>query len=729
MKKFCVILFTVLLGIGVFLGDVSSVSAQEVVKQEFVLDEIVVTAERREQSLQDVPVSATVFTSENMEDKGINNVIDLQQFSPSVAINTYNRSTYVNIRGVGIAQSAPTSNPGVAYYIDGVYIPHEQWISHSFYDIAAIEVLRGPQGTLTGQNSTGGAIYARTPAPDFTGLSGYIDQTIADSERYRTIAAVNVPMGKKFAIRIAGTYNTQGSFTENIGPSESEPGSGDLISGRFGLRFKPTDGLTFDLRYEQFDYDTDYNAIKNRNDAVTSDPFKIEEDAISFLKQKGYRASAEGRINITEGMQLRVLASKFDVDNQDQADGDRTATDDPIPEGLPANSANRALYPGRVSLTTQELETWVGEVNLLSSGEGSLQWVVGAFYMDENTPTSVYRDHYHTTDFVSPSGPGISIETEADNTSWSGFGQVDYRLSEAFEVGVGLRYSEDKQDYTRYAVPGPPPAPGVLPYTSSIESDETTGRLGVKYFMNPETMFYATASKGYKAGGVNLGVDSGVFEPETNKVYETGVKTTLADGRLRINGDVFYSDYEGIQLSALVAGAPNTQNAASGEIYGLELETLGQFDALGFNLGLSLINGEFAEDTTITNGNALPRAVDQLVPAGTDLPFCPDVTITAGIQYDFWINKMLLAPRLQVSYMSEQQATAFPGPKSTVPEHTVVDLRVMMNPTDNIRLEAFVTNLLDEEYIAVQLQDASSATGGYIYGAPRQYGIRAKYIF
>ena len=142
------------------------------------LEEVVVTAERREMNLQDVPISATVLTAEMLAVKGVDNVIEIQTVAPSLAINTYNRSTFINIRGVGIAQSAPTSNPGVAYYVDGMFIPHEQFIAQIFYDIESIEVLRGPQGTLTGQNSTGGAIYVRTPAPNVDGISGYIDQTV-----------------------------------------------------------------------------------------------------------------------------------------------------------------------------------------------------------------------------------------------------------------------------------------------------------------------------------------------------------------------------------------------------------------------------------------------------------------------------------------------------------------------------------------------------------------------
>ncbi len=127
-----------------------------------------------------MPISATVFSREDLLQRGVKSLANIQAVAPSIVINTVNRSTFINIRGVGIAQSAPTSSPGVAYYIDGQLIPHEQHISQSFYDIASIEVLRGPQGTLTGQNSTGGAIYVRTPEPVFDDYDFKVDQTIGN---------------------------------------------------------------------------------------------------------------------------------------------------------------------------------------------------------------------------------------------------------------------------------------------------------------------------------------------------------------------------------------------------------------------------------------------------------------------------------------------------------------------------------------------------------------------
>lgn len=692
------------------------------------LQEVVVTAERREVSLQEMPASATVLNADALAAQGVDNVLDLQNVAPSVSINTYNRSTFINIRGVGIGQSAPTSNPGVAYYIDGMFIPHEQFIAQSFFDIDSIEVLRGPQGTLTGQNSTGGAIYVRTPSPTFDAVSGYLDQTIASDHWYRTVGAVNVPMGEKFAMRLSGVLDGRGSFTKNIGPSPSEPGSGRDLSGRVAFRYKPNDSMYFDLRYEHFDRDTDYNAIKNRNDLVTSDPFTIEEDAISFLDQKGDRVSLEGNFDLSPGLGLRVQSSYLDAITTDQADGDRTATAQAVPEPLPTNGANTALYPGRVSYTSQELKTWVSEVNLLSRGDGPLQWVLGAFYMTEESPVSVLRDNRNTVDFVQSNS---SIITELENTSKSLFVQLDYRLAPAWALDVGLRYSEDEQEYTRIVTPGAPP-PGCFPCTTKLKSDEMTGRAGVKFFASDDVMVYATASKGYKAGGINLDPRLPDYKPETNMMGELGIKSTIAQGRLRVNGSLFYSDYDGIQLSSLTpvgtppALLPNTLNAAPAEIYGAELEMMGQFGAFGFNLGVSALESEFRKDAMLTDSQT---NTNRLVPAGSEVPFAPDYTANAGVQYDLRAGNWRLTPRLQVSYVGTQLSTPFHYTATRVPSRTLTDLRLMMEPNDRLRLEAFVNNLFDKTYIAAQVQDASSASGGIIYGAPRQIGVRAKLDF
>jgi iron complex outermembrane receptor protein len=679
-----------------------------------VLEEVIVTAERRAQNLQDVPISATVFSGEELEARGVTDLNDIQAVAPSVAINVVNRSTFVNIRGVGIAQSAPTSNPGVAFYIDGQLIPHEQFIGQAFYDIASIEVLRGPQGTLTGQNSTGGAVYVRTPEPEYGRYSASLEQTLGNYSWVRSIGAANLGFSDNFALRVAAVYDDRDSFTDNIGPSASEPGDVGLAAGRANLAFRFADGrVSGNFRLEYFDWQTDNNAVKNRNDLVTSDPFVIEEDARSYMDQKGHRKSLELRFGLTDAIDLRLLSSRQRGKTEDQTDGDRTATAPP----QPPNS-----NVGRVAYARTGFKTWLHEANLLSTGEGPLQWVLGAFYMHEGIPVYLLRDNRNTTDFVQSNS---TIITHAENETKSAFGQVNAFVTERIELVGGARYSKDTQVYNRIALPGPPLPPDTDRIGPPASSSEWTGKLGANLHASDDAMYYATISRGYKAGGVNLTLNTPNFQPEKNLVYELGSKLTLLDRRLRLNASAFYSDYEDIQLSSLFNALPLTQNAASGRALGGELELTGRFGAWGFNAGLGLLDAEFAADAEIVNTvtNTL-----QTVPKGADLPFSPELTLNAGVQYTLGFGDSTLTPRLQWSHTASQLATPFPSAASIVPSRDIVDARVTLD-NGAWQLEAFATNLLDKTYIASQLQNTTSATGGIIYGAPRQFGLRASVQF
>ena len=691
------------------------------------LTDIVVTAERREQSLQNVSISATVLTGEDLQKRGVANLSDIQQVAPSIAINTFNRSTYINIRGVGIAQSAPTSNPGVAYYIDGVLIPHEQFIGHSFYDIGSIEVLRGPQGTLTGQNSTGGAVYVRTPEPEFNRFGASGDITFGDYSRFRAEVAANAG-GENVAVRVAYLHDQRDSFTTNIAANaQSQPGNMKMDAVRGNLKLKGLDDkLTVNLRGEYFNVRTDNNAVKNRNDLVSSNPFEIEEDARSYQNQVGYRLSGEARFDLTDAVQMRGMLSWQDGYTHDQTDGDRTATALPVPAGTPTTSANTAKFPGRVSNASTDFQTLIGEVNLLSTDKGPLQWVVGAFLMDEKVPVGLYRDNRSTRDFVLSNS---DIVTTAKNTSYSVFGQINYSVTPQIEVIAGARYSWDKQVYTRLKVPG---TGFTLPFVSDMSSQQLTGKLGINYHLTNATMLYVTASKGYKAGGVNLTPNTPNFLPERNFVYEAGFKTELFGRHLRVNGDVFISRYKDIQLSSLVGGLPVTQNALAGKSSGGELEITGQFAGLGLNFGLSYLDAKFANSACISDTNAPGTDVGcatnlRFVPEGRTLPFSPRWTNNAGIQYTMDIDDNLsITPRIQWSHLSQQWATPFPSVNTRVPGRNLIDARVTLDIGKKYKVEGFVNNIANEVYIATQIQNSSSADGGIIYGAPRTFGVRLR---
>ncbi len=679
-----------------------------------VVEDVVITAERREQSLQDVPISATVLNADALSRQGVDNVSDLQQVSPSIAINTYNRSTFINIRGVGIAQSAPTSSPGVAYYLNGALIPHEQTIGGSFYDIGQVEILRGPQGTLSGQNSTGGAIYVRSRAPELGVWNGYIDQTVGDYALSRTVGAVNIPVSNNLALRVAGIYDTRDSFTDNVGSSPSEPGNQLYHGFRVHALFQPMDEIQFNLSHEYFRSDTDYNAIKNRNDPDT-EPFRIREDARSFNLQTGYRTTFEARWDAWEEAQIRWLTSYQYSYNEDQADGDRTSS-------VPASPASPP-QGARIGYALTRINTLINELNIVSTGDGPFQWVIGAFSMKENIPVFLRRFNC-----ALPARPVCDVPvfpannttmTDADNSSDSFFGQFSYAFTPQLELSVGGRYSEDSQEYTRIVAPG---GPGV----GVANSDATTGRVALNYTPTEDLLFYASVARGYKAGGVNLVVTDGLFEPETNLVTEIGFKATLLDGRFRLNGDVFSSEYEDIQFAALVNGAPRTRNAAAGEATGAELEMQAVFGDLMMNAGVSYLDATFSEVATLQN---TVSGLNEVVPVGRDLPFSPEWTASAGIQYDFRFGESVLTPRLQVSAMTDQVATPFPSAATRVDGRTVWDARLTYEPNAAWRIEGFVQNLLDERYIASQVQNSSSSDGGLLYGAPRQYGARVVYSF
>ena len=316
------------------------------------------------------------------------------------------------------------------------------------------------------------------------------------------------------------------------------------------------------------------------------------------------------------------------------------------------------------------------------------------------------------------------------------FGQIDWRVTEKFAIDVGARYSEDEQKYKRNLIPGAGLAAlGCFPCSTTAESDEVTGRVGGKFFASDDVMLYGTVSRGYKAGGNNLDPRLGSFGPETNEVIELGAKTEVLDGRLRVNGDVYYSVYDGVQLSALTSvGAgplvPNTLNGPEAEIYGLELELQGQFGGFGFNFGGAYMEATFSEAGRVTDSqaNTVLNPTSPIVP-GQGMPFAPAYTVSGGVEYEFVFGDMSLTPRVQASFIDEQYATPFKYPATRVPSRTVTDARLTFKPTEQLSIEAFCSNILDETYVAVQLQNASSADGGYIFGAPRQYGARLKYSF
>lgn len=694
------------------------------------LNDIVVTAERRTQNLQDVAISATVLTAADLAERGVRDIRDIQQIAPSVVISNSSRSVFINIRGVGIAQSAPNSVPGVAFYLDGQFIPHEQLIGASLYDIGSIEVLRGPQGTLTGQNSTGGAIYMRTPAPNFGEFSGMVKQTVGSYASYKTELAVNIPLGDSVAVRVSAVHDERDSFTRNIGSSLSQPGDYNLNGVRANLAFE-SGRFFLNLRGEYWKSTSGGLVFKNRNDVISANPYVIEQSGQTFFNQRSARAQIDMRYDVTDGIQVKSLTTWLDGYTKEQND---LAQNNAVPNGTGFFTAPPPPFStGVVNLFTG-FETFTTEVDILSTGNGPVQWVAGGFYMKDDVPGSSFIDNFNTT-IVAPNLHLFDFLTA--NRSKSLFANVNWRVNDHWELQVGARHSWDKQRFPINTFLGMTPTAGPLaPLLASTLNRSSkfqawTGKIGVNYHVDDSTMVYLTASKGYKAGGLQL-LGGAPFRPEKNIVEEFGIKTELLDKHLRLNADVFHSAYKNIQILSTLGGAPINQNAAPAEIWGGEIELTGQFDGLGFNIGGSVLNAKFDKAQCLNNvykpgGSPTlctgPQAGNDFVAKGSRMPFSPKLTFNAGVQYEFAVSPdVSVTPRLQWSHISKQNTTPFQRVENLLDRRDVVDARLGIKVRDRYRVDLFMNNLTDQTFAAAQTQQTLLGSGGIIYGPRRQYG-------
>jgi iron complex outermembrane recepter protein len=711
------------------------------------LSEVTITAEKKSENLQNTSISATVRSFDELKEEGINNVQDLQMEAPGVAIQPpLSSETFINIRGVGIQQTNPVSSNGVAFYIDGQAIPSLIDTVDSFYDIQDVEVLRGPQGTLVGSNSDGGAIFINSVQPSLDAMKGYIEQTFGNYNERRTEGAINVPLGSMFAARVAFVYETRDSFTENlgVGPSspnaklfpgqQNQPGNVDFNAVRAQLLFQPNEDFQYTLRYEPYSSRTDGFAVKPDVAAVAplaayykisptayldptavglaNQPFKIDYDQNQYFNISGQRSTGTGIWHITPGIELKSVTSYQTGYESDLSDLDYSSA--------PAN-----VYLQRRA----NFKTYTQEFNLLSTDNSPFQWVVGGYYLNSHGPLNL--------EFVNGGAGPLSVNS--DHVNYAGFASGTYKFTDQWSVTVGGRYSHDLQPYHEF---GDAPIPNAV-FTS--QDTEPTGEGKINFQVTPETLIYASIANGYKAGGENLQIppiiEPGAFKPEKNVVEELGLKTTVLDGHLRIDGDVFNSRYTDFQIQetlvvspfpGLTIQAPFTQTPGAARIYGAEAEFTGAFDTLQMNLGGSYLHARTSGVFAFTS----PNGVDYAIPSDTEVPFAPDFTLTAGVQYGIPMSfGGVLTPRVQFQYQGLQYVTIahdiYPlSLGSDIPGHGTADFRLTYNSGEKWQVEAYVTNLTNHTYIANSLPSAQAgAPPGFAYGAPIQGGGRFTYRF
>jgi len=675
------------------------------------VEEVVVTAERRATNLQKTAIAATVLTGADLKSKGVTTVDDLQFISPSVSISNFGQGNFFNIRGIGKSENNTGTTVGVITYRDGVASFPGFFQDEPYYDIASVEVLRGPQGTFVGQNATGGAVFITEVNPVIDGgYHGYLQGQVGNYSDVAVQGAINLPVSDTFAARIAINDEYRESFYTIYGNHTGNPGLLKQSSVRLSFLWKPTNALSVLWK-------TDYNYIDQGGypaDPVTSteDPFNIGNNAPNLAIDQFVRNILNISYVLPDGITLRSVsgfqkgrtALSVDLDGTDMLNFTFR------------NAVQEAIYSE--------------EINVLSPNKGFFTWVLGGYYQHDE-----YNYPHGKFDFGLP--PGVfdeQIYGFNPNVTAGGFGQATFDLPHGFQLQVGARYTSTTS--TNNATIAIPEIGVAIPDNQTEASSRVTGKVALNWTVNDNNFLYAFVATGYKSGGLNVPTGFSLpptFGPETVTDYEVGWKATSFDGHLKTQLGGFYSDYSHFQVSI---GAP-TDPVASTElnapspthIYGVEAQAQAVFGAFAFDGGLSLMHSAlgtfFATDPRIASptpcneltGPASSSCVDL---TGHQQNYAPPFTVNIGVQYAFAVsNSDTITPRVNFSHINPQWGTVFENVAlgDRLQARNLLGAQIAWHHGDWL-VTAYGSNLTNEEYV-------SSVNGTLRYeGPPRQFGVR-----
>jgi len=742
---------------------VSSVFATSALAQSGpVFEEVIVTAEKRSESLQDLSQAVTALTAADVEDRQLTSFVDLSAIAPGVNVaKNEGFKTVITIRGIGNeANQNAIANPSVSYHLDGVYIASPFALQTDFLDLEQIEVLRGPQGTLFGQNSTGGAINVITMDPDFEDFSGTADLSLGEYNGVRARASVNIPLSDNLAARISLLRNSHDGFTDNVSNGQ-DLDDADSVSARVKLLWQASDNVTVKLGAQMFDEDVNGQAQKGIYDP-TPGARRLAQDSRSAyeLKSEIYSATVEWDL---PDFTLKSITSYQSDDILVLRDNDRHD-----PTTLPPFFLLQSYFDPE----TNDQTTTTQEFNLISSTPafGKLDWVAGVFYLDTEVDIAITErldfgfdgtfDPFTVEDIVTfgPADAGFISNSKPERESMSVYGQGTLALTDTTRLIGGLRYTRDEvySEVTNFYGRG---GTDIL----EIDSNEVTGRIAYEKDFDDVTLGYVSYTRGFKPGGSNLtyGRESVVspivvlptFEQETIDAYEVGLKTDLDDGRVRLNAAAFLYNYENLQYQATDPEVfqGGVGNIPESEIYGAELE-LGAFlsESLLFDARVAWLNTEITKSHLALDNVASEAATNALLAQGVNL-FSPEVEVARAAQIaDVRGNVLPKTPKvtanialthttsidgwgdvrssLSYTYRGDFKHRVFNNPTTDkVPSYQTLDVMVKLSPDDaSWRIELIGKNITDEEGINARFTDVFGvgATGDQFI-QPRQIMVRA----
>lgn len=679
------------------------------------VEEVVITAERRTSNLQTTPIAASVFTGDTLEKKGITTVDQLQFVVPGAVINNFGQGIDFNIRGIGKAEHNTQTTTGVITYRDGVATFPGYIQGEPYYDLASVEVLRGPQGTFVGQNATGGAVFVTSNDPVVGGgYSGYIAGQLGNYSDVAAQGAINLPISDVFAARISFNAEQRDSFYDVSGPATGNDGL-SIGSVRLGLLFEPTDAVKVSLK---IDYGhLDYGGYPSDPVNSPNDLFDITANAHQMAVDEFVRGILKIDYTLPNGVKLRSITGYQDGNTSYAADLDGTSV------GV------------RTFRDSVDEVIWSQEFNIISPDDGGISWILGAY---------IQTDEYNFLpgEFVIglPEGsPFTEYRLEGTNPKQIGavFGQISFPLPKGFELQVGARYSDARStnhiEVLQYGTP--------ISQEQSTKSNNVSGKISLNWTVNDHHFLYAFVATGFRAGGLNVPVGFGVpdpFDPEKVTSYELGWKAGFFGGRLRTQMDVYYNDYENFQVTIGYPTLPifgfelNTPNPT--KIYGFEAQAEAVFGPLSLDAGLGWMRSElgtfYATDPravalTPCDPATGPSSASCINLGGRDQTYAPNFTFNIGGQYKFSLaNGDSITPRLNYGFVSPQWATLFQNRArgDRVEERSIFNAQLAWTHKDLVTT-LYATNLTDQHYVA------AINSGLRFAGPPRQFGIRVMKVF
>ena len=695
-------------------------SAAAAAQESRQIEEIVVTAQKRAQSFGDVGIAVSAFTGDDVRDLGLEQMKDVAAQTPNLKINDTlaNSIPNVSIRGVGLNDYAANNNPAAGIYVDEVYLVSPAMLTFQLLDIERIEVLKGPQGTLYGRNTTGGTVNFVSSKPTEAFESGIT----VDYGRYDHFAAegfVSGALGDGVAGRLAVQTVQRGDGYQTNRLTGESIGEIDRTSWRGLLSWQASESVSVLLNVHGGRDESDVSLVKIDN------PFSAEDDGDDDPYRSG--ASLDPRMDIeTKGVALTVDWDLSDALTLTSVTGyedfsrlhveDRDATSLIQLDGF---------FDNDIEQFSQELRlTYVGSEVVI---------IGGLFYGEDEIDT---RDRFDASDLLPLLGltgvDSLGNEYVQKTQSAAAFVHAEWQFSDDWRLTTGLRYTDEQKDFEdafTYLVAGGVETRLFPAVSNDYDSEDVSGRIGIDFVGIDDTLIYASVSRGFKSGGFQGQLtfnpaDLQAFDDETLWAYEIGAKSRLADGTVQLNGAVFFYDYSDLQFYGGLFDSPvgtlfGIANVGDAEITGAEVE-LWWRPAVGLDVRL----GAGLLDTEVT------ESVVAGVAEGSELPNAPELNLNAMIRYEWGLTDGLRADAvLATSYQDDVTFDIVRSPAEAEEDgYWLTDARVGVLAADGRwSVHAWVKNLADERYRSQVL--FSSVGFGESYGPPRTYGVSFSVAF